>query len=257
MGVSHATSGAFVGLALASAAPALAGVHSREDALVFAVLTAGFSLLPDLDHPTSTATRRFGPASWLASRVVRPLSAAVFRATAGPGDHGEGTHRALTHTGAAAVALGVGVNAAVAVWGSWALWSVVFVGLALAVKGIDHLIPGPPSLAAAGLLTAGLWWTVGAGHAWAGTAVAVGMLVHDVGDALTESGAPLLWPLSIRGRRWYPVGLPRPLRFHTGGVVEVVLLAGMTAAALWLGAGLWPWLAEVRDSAAAAVGGRL
>jgi membrane-bound metal-dependent hydrolase YbcI (DUF457 family) len=52
---------------------------------------------------------------------------------------------------------------------------------------------------------------------WLGTAVTLGMLVHALGDAVTESGAPLLWPLPIRRRRWYPVGGPRPLRWRTGG----------------------------------------
>ena len=48
------------------------------------------------------------------------------------------------------------------------------------------------------------------------------MLVHAVGDAITESGAPLLWPLPIRGRTWYPVGSPRAARFRTGGRGRVV-----------------------------------
>ena len=42
----------------------------------------------------------------------------------------------------------------------------------------------------------------------------LGMVVHAAGDAVTESGAPLLWPLRIRQRSWYPVGSPRPLRFR-------------------------------------------
>src|SRR3712207_7033150 len=50
---------------------------------------------------------------------------------------------------------------------------------------------------------------------WLGTAVTLGMLVHSAGDAVTDSGAPLLWPIPIRERRWYPVGSPRADRKST------------------------------------------
>lgn len=248
MGVSHATSGAAAGLYLAAAAPAVFNTPRPVDQLVFAAVCAGYGLLPDLDHPSSTATRRFGPASVLASAVVRPTSALVFRATALPRDRGEGTHRCLTHTALAAVALGWATNVVVAWWGAHAVWAVLFIGLALAVKGIDHLLPGPPSLAAAGALTGAAVLAGGGGTApWLGYAVALGMLIHCLGDALTESGAPLLWPVPIGGRMWHPVRPPGLLRFRTGGAVEVVLLVGMTAAAVWLAVGVVPGGAEARD----------
>ena len=79
-----------------------------------------------------------------------------------------------------------------------------------------------------------------------GTAVTLGMVVHSVGDAVTESGAPLLWPLRIRHRRWYPVGSPRPLRFRTGGRVEAWLVApGLTVAVFVLAALVVPGVAPV------------
>jgi membrane-bound metal-dependent hydrolase YbcI (DUF457 family) len=254
MGVSHATSGALVGLAVAQVAPAwVTGAHEPVDALTFAALVAGYSMLSDLDHESSTVTKRFGVASWLASSVVRPLSAAVFRATATAKDRarGKGTHRYLTHTAVFAVSLGVAVNVLVAMAGTWALWSVVFVGVALAVKGIDHLIPGPPSLLAAAGITAGLYWVTGTGTAWAGTAVALGILVHCAGDAVTLSGCPVAWPLEIRGQRWYPLG--PPVRFRTGGVVESGLLVLMTGAVIWLAVETVPAVAELRDVVWAAV----
>jgi hypothetical protein len=77
------------------------------------------------------------------------------------------------------------------------------------------------------------------------------MVVHSAGDAITESGAPLLWPLPIRARRWYPVGSPRPMRFRTGGAVEAWLVApALTVAVFLLAAfvvpGVAPWLLEMR-----------
>lgn len=254
MGVSHATSGAAVGLLLSVAAPGLVGVVDPVGALTFAAVTAGFAMAPDLDHPTSHVTKRFGWASWVASRLVRPLSAAVFRLSATAKDQGAGTHRYLTHTGVAAVGLGVGVNAAVSQWGTWAVVATLFVGLALAVKGIDHLIPGPPSLFAAALLTAGVVW-LGGTSPWVGTAVAVGMLVHCAGDAVTESGCPLLWPVRIGGRAWHPVRPPSVFRFRTGGTVEAGLLVVFTATAVWLVVDVVPGGPQLRDDLWRAVAG--
>lgn len=251
MGVSHATSGALTGLVVAELAPTAAGLHRPVDALTFAAVVAGYSMLPDLDHPSSTVTRRFGVASWLASRIIRPLSAAVFAATATSADTGRGTHRYLTHTGVFAVGLGLAVNAAVWFWGTPVVWGTVFVGMALAVKGIDHLIPGPPSIAAAAAITGGLWWVTGSASVWVGTAVAAGVLGHCVGDALTLSGCPVAWPLVIRRKRWFPMG--PPVRFRTGGPVEAVLLVVMTVAVLWLAVDVVPVAAHFRDQLWAAV----
>ena len=255
LGVSHATSGAVVGLAVAGYAPQLVGIDPTAGTiLTFAAVCAGAALLPDLDHPGSIATRRFSVASWLASRLVRPLSGLLYELTRGRRDTGKGTHRGITHTVVGALALGVGINQASAAWGTPVLVGTLFVCLALAIKGLDALVPGPPSLVIAAGLTYGVQeWVPGgtAGTAgWLGTAVIIGMVVHSVGDAATESGAPLLWPLPIRQRRWYPVGSPRPLRFRTGGAVEAWVVApALTVAAVVLAAlvvpGVGPFLAEL------------
>ncbi|CAM3864565.1 metal-dependent hydrolase [Nocardiopsis rhodophaea] len=64
---------------------------------------AGAALLPDLDYPTSTATRSAGPVTAVLCRVVRAASSTVWRATRTPADDGgysdgTGVHRHLTHT---------------------------------------------------------------------------------------------------------------------------------------------------------------
>ncbi len=251
LGVSHATSGAVVGLAVAGFVPPALGVEpTAGSVLTFAAVCAGAALLPDLDHPSSAATRRFSVASWIACRAIRPLSALVFDLTRGRRDTGRGTHRGLTHTALGAVLLGLGINLASARWGTPVLVGTLFVCLALAVKGLDALVPGPPSLLIAAGLTAAVQYGVPGGTAgtagWLGAAVALGMLVHSLGDAITESGAPLLWPLRIRQRSWYPVGSPRPLRFRTGGAVEAWLVApALTVAVFVLLAVVVPGVAPV------------
>jgi membrane-bound metal-dependent hydrolase YbcI (DUF457 family) len=217
---------------------------------------AGAALLPDLDHPSSTATRRFSVFSWLACHAVRPFSGFVFDLTRGRRDHGKGTHRGLTHTAVGAVLLGLAINLASAAWGTPVLLGTLFVCIALAIKGLDALVPGPPSLVIAAGLTWGVQEFVPGGTAgtagWLGTAVAIGMVVHSLGDAITESGAPLLWPLRIRRRSWYPVGSPRPLRMRTGGAVEAWVVApALTVAVFVLVAlvvpGVAPLLLDLQD----------
>ncbi|NMH97699.1 metal-dependent hydrolase [Pseudonocardia acidicola] len=257
LGISHALSGAAVGLAVAGfgshliAVPATAG-----SVLTFAAVCAGAALLPDLDHPSSTATRRFSWASVVASRVVRPFSALLYRLTRDSRDTGRGTHRGITHTALFAVLIGVLINLGSARWGAPVVLGTLFVCLALAIKGLDALVPGPPSLViAAGLTYAADQWVPGgtAGTAgWLGAAVALGMLVHALGDAVTESGVPLLWPLPIRRRRWYPIGSPRALRFRAGGPVETVVVGPLlTVATLALAVlvvpGVLPFALAMRD----------
>lgn len=230
LGVSHATSGAVLGLAVAGYVPQVLGVSPSAGTVVtFAAVCAGAALLPDLDHPSSTATKHFTVASFLASNVVRPLSGLVYRLTRARRDTGKGTHRGLTHTVVGATLLGLAVNLASVRWGTPVLIGTLFVCLALAIKGLDAIVPGPPSLVVAAGLTFAVEQYVPGGTAgtagWLGTAVTLGMIVHSVGDAITESGAPLLWPLPIRHRRWYPVGSPRPMRFRTGGRVEAWVVA--------------------------------
>ncbi|OZM75971.1 metal-dependent hydrolase [Pseudonocardia sp. MH-G8] len=251
LGVSHALSGAALGLAVVGFVPELLGAHpDAGTVLTFTAVCAGAALLPDLDHPSSTATRRFSVASWLASRVVRPLSRLVYNLTRGRRDTGRGSHRGLTHTVVGAVLLGLAVNLASARFGAPVLIGTLFVCLALAIKGLDALVPGPPSLVIAAGLTYAVEQFVPGGTAgtagWLGAAVALGMVVHSVGDAVTETGAPLLWPLPIRQRHWYPVGSPRPLRFRTGGKVEAWVVApALTLAVFLLAAFVVPGVAPV------------
>jgi len=64
MGRTHALTGWCAG----SAAAGLLGYHQLEQAVLLAATTAGFALLPDLDHPQATPSRLLG-----SGRVVELL----------------------------------------------------------------------------------------------------------------------------------------------------------------------------------------
>lgn len=266
LGRSHALSGA-VGWLAGCATVAVVGVHPQSVTVaVGAAVSAGFALAPDIDHPSSTVARTLGPVSRLFAHGVAGLAGAARR---GSCDHcraesDRGGHRAATHTGVFAAVLGV-VVAGLAGWFGErvglgvvgvAVWLAAHTGLSSKWRARigDMILPGRfrflnraafrftsavGALIVAVVVVAatadatgrGGWWWIGAPVAW-------GCFAHSCGDALTRSGAPLLWPLRIDGCRWAAVGTPMWLRFRTGSgwetvvVVLLLLVGGLSGWAL-------------------------
>jgi hypothetical protein len=92
------------------------------------------------------------------------------------------------------------------------------------------------------LAAATLWWVDGSAW-WLGPALAAGCFVHCLGDCVTESSCPWLWPLPlpVRVRRrggtelewqvWRCIGPPKILRFKVNGPVEHWVVVPLLAAA--------------------------
>ncbi|WP_091509386.1 MULTISPECIES: metal-dependent hydrolase [Amycolatopsis] len=222
MGRTHALTGWCAGLAVAPTV----GASSVHQAVAFAATTAGFALLPDLDHPGAGASRLLGPVTGALSWLLRRLSSMLYAVTKGPRDERHrGMHRHLSHTVLFAAGLG-----ALTMWGTraggwYAVAGVVLFGLLLAADALgDWLL-----LVGAGAV---VWWARTASAAgelqeltgWLGVAVAVGCLTHCLGDSLTEAGCPFLFPVPIAGETWYELRPPSFLRFRTGKRVENLLV---------------------------------
>src|SRR5690606_4430177 len=237
MGRSHAISGLPAGLWVAP----MVGLANPLLAIPFTITTAGYALLPDLDHPSASGTRLLGPVGTVLSKVLRRASAVVYEHTKGPLDENwNGKHRHLSHTWIFAAALGLAVSLLCLIT-PWVMLPVYLLGVLLAA---DRL--GGWALAV-GLLGAALAVPELADGcvelAWQiGIAVALGCAVHCLGDALTPSGCPFLWlpwPLgkltTWAGETWYEIKLLGPLAFRTGSAAEnfivVPILVGLTCAA--------------------------
>ncbi|HEX5740167.1 MAG TPA: metal-dependent hydrolase [Pilimelia sp.] len=245
MGRSHALSGAVVWLG-ACALAAVAGARpTAAAALVGSAVTAGAALLPDIDHPGSVVARSLGP---LTRRVATGVAAgaAAVRASSCRCCTGRGGHRTVTHTLAFALAAGAAASVVCGVGGDVAAAVTAGLAAALAVRGsLRRRTRGAwGALAAAAVVgvsaaalpgPGGGWW-------WLGVPVGLGCLVHSLGDALTHSAVPLLWPLRLRGCRWRPVGMWAPLRFRTGSTAE----AWLVVPALLLVGGLSVWTLATR-----------
>lgn len=243
MGRTHALTGWCAGLGLAP----VVGLTTTAQVVVFAATTAGFALLPDLDHPHARASKLLGPLTGALSWLLRKASAGLYAVTKGPRDERvKGTHRHLSHTVLFAAALGAATAAGTAAGGPWAVAGVVVFGLLLAEDALgDWLFP----VAGAGVV----WWVyenspgvlaqLDAVSGWLGIAVAVGCFTHCLGDALTESGCPFLFPLPIAGETWYELRPPAALRFRTGkGVENKVLFPAFAVLGVVLLPGVLPAL---------------
>lgn len=209
MGSSHALSGAAVFLA---AAPILPTPDPTAVELACgAAITAGAAMLPDLDHPQSTATRVYGP-------VTRVLASLV---TAVSGGHRQGTHSLLgvaVFTAAIAAATSLGP--------AWLAAAVLLlVGAAARAVGV--------TIAAAAVVAA-VVFTHTTVVGLLPYAVAVGVTAHIAGDCVTGDGCPLAWPLSGRdvGVHLFNVGSAVE-RFAVRPALTVGLVALVIAHSGW------------------------
>ncbi|NJQ00128.1 metal-dependent hydrolase [Streptomyces zingiberis] len=243
MGPAHSLSGAAAWLG-AGAVASVAGHPMPWPVLVIgALICSGAALAPDLDHKAATISRAFGPVSRTLCEIMDRLSSAVYKATRKPGDpRRNGGHRTLTHTWLWAVLIGTGTSVLAMTGDRWAVLFILFVHMVLAVEGLLWRAARVSSDILVWLLGATSAWILadvlsdtpsGAGwlftapgqeYLWLGLPVVLGALVHCVGDAITISGCPILWPIPIGNKRWYPVGPPKPMRFRAGSWIEMKVL---------------------------------
>lgn len=260
-GPTHAMSG----LAAWAAVTAAAGAHTigqltPKTWVVGATLATGAALLPDIDHPKSTVARTFGGMSRGVSAALSGFSGFLYRLTRTQHDSDRsGTHRGFTHTIVFAILAGLITTAIVQSSNGTALGVLMFVFAGLTVRGLmNNWSPQSDALLIAAVsltLTIVCWaWSGNQPHDAAafGVAVMIGCIAHFIGDAITEQGCPMLWPIPLGSRTWYPVAPPKALRMKTGGKVELAIIGpGLTIAATILSAvvlyrvGAVPWLAEL------------
>lgn len=239
MGHSHAVSGAMVWLAGCTGLAALGAPATPWHVLAGTVVCAGAALLPDLDTRQSTVAHAAGPVTWVLAASFGELAQIVHRATKTRRDRPNGDgHRALTHTVPFAVFMGALASVACAFGGRGPVAVILGLMVALGMRGLTGakrrarhasiLVAVAAALAALWLLPTSGWW-------WMGIPIAVGCLVHDLGDATTNTGCPLLWPLLVRGQRWYLVGTPRRIRYRVGSEFEMrrllPIMSGLAVAA--------------------------
>jgi membrane-bound metal-dependent hydrolase YbcI (DUF457 family) len=195
MGPTHALSGGVVFLAVAAPMSHYAHHLTPATAVVGTVVAAGAGILPDFDHRQATPARAFGPLSAALAWTIGKLA----------GGHRHGTH-SIIGTGVF-VAL-----AAAATLNPWALAATLWLCMGLAVRALWKHPPNRPNgkldyRDVAGLIHAAIAAYIAYQLVHSGLdmsvvpwAVAVGYLVHLIGDSMTEMGVNWLWPHPRRYR---------------------------------------------------------
>ncbi len=225
LGRDHALLG---GLGYLALAPTILRGPTWQELGVGCVTSAAFALLPDIDEPGSTVSRKLGPISRLISNFTNTIA---------------GGHRQATHSFLFAALVGV------------ATWFALFSPMAMAIivsasfllvfrlilPGVLRHVPfvGIVSLVLAGAsaywayrLASPLAGAIAPSSEWLLLATAGGCLWHLVGDALTVEGVPILWIPFVPALKRFRVAIP--LVGHCGSERESILGVVMSIALVWL-----------------------
>lgn len=267
MGPTHAMSGAAVWLVGTALAASLTPFSPPLSMVVLGTtVIAGSAIYPDFDSNSATAVRSFGVVGTLMHQLVDGISILVYNLTRTRYDGSrENGHRTLFHTGIMAIVMGLIVSGLssiaipVNLFGKdFTLGQVfslitMFIMLHLGIAGLfeKQVKKMRKKIGIYGMLLFSLVITVLVGYSlpandtlpWLGLCVGAGMIMHDLGDAITKMGVPLFWPLKIKGKRWYDITLPSFMRIKAGGTFEyVVLVPALTivliVATLWHSGGI-------------------
>lgn len=201
----HVTIGASapIGLVITQHATILQGA-------AMAAVSAGYSLLPDVDNRKATANVALGG---FVHKFVHSLCARIYQATGTRRDRAfavwaarrgwdDPYHRTLTHTFVAAMTLGVLTYALsavsptatgfIAAFGVFLMWPLHRGAIGPVVAAAAFAAVGSAVLLSPWLMT---------------LAVTGGYVSHIVADACTRHGVPALWPIPIKGKRWWNIRL--------------------------------------------------
>lgn len=249
MGPTHAVSGAAAWLVACAVADQVFGYQQSAAAIaVGTIACTGASLLPDLDcsgrvlqnKGGSTVARTFGVASLFVAECVEKAALGIYIVTRTKKDkkktHG---HRTFTHTWLFAILIGIGTAALVANFGKPAVIPIMFVLTGLALRGVMNEWAKKQGWWVITLLSLamafGLYQLLPGHHSYAvlGAAITIGCIVHTFGDMITKMGCPVAFPVPIKKRLWYEVGLPKKWAIRAGSPVEKkVLMPVFTTAAV-------------------------
>lgn len=227
------TGHAATGAAGCAALGLIPGLITSNFVLVVIILGgAGSALLADIDHPKATAAQLFGWPSRTLAQLIETLTGWIYLATrTGRDQVRTGGHRTLTHTILFALSMFF-----LALWladNKLANILILYFALCLGIRGflpkttkrlrkilpkelrwfitskglvfiMAAIVPAFMYLDRIPMLSS---WSLTLMLGW-------GTLIHSLGDCLTDSGAPLFFPLPIHGQVWYRI--KAPVRFSTG-----------------------------------------
>lgn len=249
MGPTHALSALAMFLLLTAVGKGfmirMLGVDNPAVYIMAGIIVIGASLMPDMDSPQSTSISTLGVLGKAMSAVMRSTSLLIQNTFKSKYDkHTDNPHRGFWHTFLAAVLAGLAVGvltgiktivpiqftqravsvgmiaAAIIVYSSLMLSFASLFGKqykkmkskGLMVKLGFSIVSFVISAAAILTLPSDI------SYGWLGFAFALGWTIHIIGDMFTVAGVPVLFPIKIKGKRWW--NLRMPIRIKAGGSFE-------------------------------------
>lgn len=226
-------------------------VLQSKDFIVFIsaiIIIIGSALMPDLDAVKSTSINVLGFIGAGLSTAMRGFSSIVQGLIKGPYDKSSDPHRGFWHTLVSAFLVGglfaglTSINFEVFTFrdnsitvATLIVLLIIYISIKLALASLFKSFYNKNKNS-----TGKLGMTIGAfaisailvvllpsniDYTWVGGAVTFGWIAHLLGDMMTVSGVPLLFPLKIKGKRWWDIRLP--LGIKAGGFIETAVLIPM------------------------------
>ena len=209
------------------------------------VIIVGASLMPDLDATNSTSINVLGIVGTVLSKAMRGFSAIIQNIIKGPYDKSSDPHRGFWHTVVSAFLVGALFSALTSI--NIELFAIKDTPITIATFIVMFLLYISIQLSLVSLFKplydkkknkiGKLGTAVGAivisfilvyllpsniNYYWVGGAVTFGWIAHLLGDMMTVSGVPILFPLKFKGKRWWDFRLP--LGIKAGGFIEKAIL---------------------------------
>ncbi len=214
MGRTHAATGAAVWLAGCAASTVLGHPPGAYELLVGTPLCAFGAIWPDIDHKSSSVAHSLGWPTRILAAGVAWVGKRMHADTCLDGDYPDRDgHRTITHTALFAIVCFVGFGLLGVHGPRWAVMLVTALAAGTALRALR--VRGMTRMVLTGAVVSVAWWWPAPSGWWLGWAIGAGAMVHNLGDRDTDTGVPLLWPIPIRGRRWYKFRAARWRRLTT------------------------------------------
>ena len=210
------------------------------------IIIVGASLMPDLDATKSTSINVLGIVGTVLSKAMRGFSSIVQNLIKGPYDKSSDPHRGFWHTLLSAFLMGVIFSSLTSI--NIKLFTIKDVTITISTFIVLFILYISIQLSLASLFKpfynknknkiGKLGITIGAiaisftliyllpsniNYYWVGGAVTFGWIAHLLGDMMTVSGVPILFPLKFKGKRWWDFRLPFGIKAG-GFIVKTVLI---------------------------------
>lgn len=210
------------------------------------IVIVGASLMPDLDASKSTSISTLGILGEILSKIMRLLSKVVQEAIKGPYDKSADPHRGFWHTGVSAFLVGFLITSVTKfqielfhlsffdvtiTTASLITAVIIYMSILLAFAGLFNAKYKKSNSSQTGKLVLHVGAIITAlfiianlppYYSWVGAAVTFGWIAHLLGDMMTVSGVPILFPLKYKGKRWWNFRFPFGMK--AGGSAEKVFL---------------------------------